>query len=483
LKILIASSEAVPYIKTGGLADVAGSLTKELRKRNEEAFLVLPLYAEIKSKYKLHATGRSILIKTGNVSYKGRIFTSSKEGNPEAYFIECDELYGRSELYGTSAGDYPDNAVRFIFFSRAVIEVCLAMRIKPDVIHCNDWQTALVPLYLKTIYKDNTYFAKTSTLFTVHNLGYQGIFDASALLSVGLGREYFIPERLEFYGKLNLMKAGLLYADLLNTVSKTYAREIQQAEYGFGLDGVMRKRAGDLYGIINGIDYEEWGPETDAFIPSQYSLRDMKGKAICRKTLLKEAAFFNETLPIGASISRLSSQKGVDIVLDSLESLLALGLNVIVIGKGEDEYERRFRKAAKTYKGRIFVYIGFQEHLAHLIYAGSDFFLMPSRYEPCGLGQLIAMRYGTVPIARKTGGLADTIQDYDHMRYTGTGFLFNDYSPYAMQDAVKRALCVFSDKTNMKKLVCDVMKKDFSWSVSADNYLDLYKKACRRTMK
>ncbi|PKL52047.1 MAG: glycogen synthase GlgA [Nitrospira bacterium HGW-Nitrospira-1] len=480
MKILMASSEAVPYIKTGGLADVAGTLLKELRSKNEKASLVLPLYAAIKNKYKLHATGKAILVKMGDVTYRGSIFASSKEDNPEAYFIECDELYGRTELYGTSAGDYPDNAIRFIFFSRAVLELCLAMRIKPDVIHCNDWQTALIPLYLKTIYKDNTHFAKTATLFTVHNLGYQGIFDAATLLYTGLGREYFTPERLEFYGKLNLMKAGLLYADLINTVSNTYAQEIQQPEYGFGLDGIMKKRAEDLYGVINGIDYGQWDPAMDTLIPSQYGASDLKGKERCRRQLCQEASFHKKTLPVAAIISRLSSQKGVDLVLSSLEALIAAGLNLIVLGKGEAEYERLFKGAAESYKGRIFAHIGFDEKLARLIYAGSDFFLMPSQYEPCGLGQLIAMKYGTVPIARKTGGLADTIQDYDHMTRTGTGFLFSGYSPYALQDAVKRAICVFTDKPNMKKMVADVMKKDFPWSRSTDTYLKLYKRAGKR---
>lgn len=483
MKVLLASSEAVPYIKTGGLADVAGSLLKELRKKNVKALLVIPLYASIKSKYKLHATGKLITVRMGNVSYAGRIFASSKDENPEAYFIECDELYGRPELYGTSAGDYPDNAIRFIFFSRAVLEVCLAMRIKPDVIHCNDWQTALIPLYLKTIYKDKTCFAETSTLFTVHNLGYQGIFDASTLLYTGLGREYFISERLEFYGKLNLLKAGLLYSDLINTVSDTYAREILQPEYGFGLEGVIRKRAGDLYGIMNGIDYGEWDPKKDTFIPARYSVGDFKGKRQCRGKLYLETALSREKFPIVAIVSRLSSQKGVELVLSSLEALLATGVNLVVLGKGDDEYERLFTKAAQFYKGRIFVHAGFEEHMAHLIYAGSDFFLMPSKYEPCGLGQLIAMKYGTVPIARKTGGLADTIQDYDHMTQTGTGFLFCDYSAYAMQDAVKRAICVFTDKARLKKIVSDSMKNDFPWSKAADKYLLLYGLACKKVRR
>ena len=483
MKILLASSEAVPYIKTGGLADVAGSLLKELRIKNQEASLVLPLYSAIKSKHKLHATGKAILVKMGSMTYRGSIFASSKGGNPEAYFIECDELYARPELYGPPAGDYPDNALRFIFFSRAVIEACIAVRIRPDVIHCNDWQTALVPLYLKTLYKGNSYFSKTATLFTVHNLGYQGIFDGSTLSYTGLGKEYFVPDRLEFYGKLNLMKAGLLYADLLNTVSVTYAREIQQVEYGFGLDGLTRKRALELYGIINGIDYAEWDPSKDTLIPSGYTQSDLKGKELCRKKLCREAAFDKPALPIVSLVGRFSSQKGIDLVLGSMEPLAAMGVNLIVLGKGDDKYQRLLKKASVPYKGRIFVHVGFEERLAHLIYAGSDFFLMPSQYEPCGLGQLIAMKYGTVPIARKTGGLADTIQDYDHLTHAGTGFLFSDYSPYAMQDAVKRALCVFTDKPKMKKLASEVMGKDFSWSRSADSYLELYKAAGKKAGK
>ncbi|MBS1112098.1 MAG: glgA, partial [Nitrospirae bacterium] len=340
MKILIASPEAVPYAKTGGLADVAGALLKELRLKHEKAFLVLPLYTVIKSKYKLYATGKTIVVKIGNAQYKGKIFCSAKDENPEAYFIECDELYGRPELYGTSAGDYADNAIRFIFFSRAVLELCLTMRIKPDVIHCNDWQTALIPLYLKSLYKDNSHFARTSTVFTVHNMGYQGIFEASVLFYAGLGRDYFIPERLEFYGKLNLMKAGLLYSDLITTVSETYAHEIQLAEYGFGLDGVLRKRAGDLYGIMNGIDYAEWAPERDAFIPSKYDVDDPGGKLRCRKILTQKAAFAKEKLPVAAIISRLSSQKGIDLVMSSIDALVAMGMNIIVLGKGEALYER-----------------------------------------------------------------------------------------------------------------------------------------------
>lgn len=480
MKILIACSEAVPYVKTGGLADVAGSLLKELRRQHEEAFLVLPLYASIKNRYALYDTGRSILITIGNIAYQGSIYASSPGNNAEAYFIECDELFGRPELYGTSAGDYRDNARRFIFFSRAVLEFCRALRIKPDVIHCNDWQTALVPLYLKTLYKESATLAQTASLFSIHNLGYQGVFDASTFLLTGLGPRYFSPEGLEYYGKLNLMKAGLLYADMISTVSETYAQEIQQAEYGFGLDGVMRKRARDLYGILNGLDYEEWNPAGDRFTAYQFDEEDLKGKMRCRKQVCTEAAFGREALPIAAVVGRLSSQKGIDLILESLEALAAMGVNLIVLGKGDAEYERLLAKAADVLKGRLYVHLGFDESLAHRVYAGSDFFLMPSRYEPCGLGQLIAMRYGTIPIARRTGGPADTIQDYDHLQQTGTGFLFSDYSASAMLDAVKRALSLFASRKYMKQTVRSCMKKIFPWSRSAEQYRALYHKAVRK---
>jgi starch synthase len=341
----------------------------------------------------------------------------------------------------------------------------------------------MIPLYLKTIYKGINNFKKTSTLYTVHNLGYQGVFDASALPYTGLGRDYFTLEGLEFYGKLNLMKSGLIYSSLISTVSNTYAKEILEPENGFGLDGVLRKRKGDLFGIINGIDYNEWDPGKDMFLTSRYTFRDLKGKIKCRETLLNKAKLNDEKLPLIGMISRLSVQKGLDLVLGSVEELMDMGVNIIVLGKGEDNYQNFFVKASKKYKGRFFTDIGFEESLAHLIYAGCDFFLMPSKYEPCGLGQLIAMRYGTIPIARKTGGLADTIQDYNHLLSEGSGYLFNDFTASAMQDAVKRALCVFTDKRKMRKMVHDVMNADFSWEVSADKYLDLYKKCVKKVIK
>lgn len=480
MRILIATPEAVPYVKTGGLADVTGALLKELRQKNENTSLILPLYSGIKNNFKLYRTDKSVRITMGGITAVGDIWISGKSPSPQSYFIDCENLYGRPELYRTSDGDYPDNAIRFIFFSRAVIETCIAMNMKPDVIHCNDWQTAMLPLYLKTIYRGNKYLKKTAILYTIHNLGYQGLFAASDMKYTGIGWDYFTPERLEFYGRLNFMKAGLLYSDLINTVSATYAKEILEKENGFGLDGVLRKRQDDLYGVINGIDYNEWGPAKDSLIPEQYSIDNIKGKARCKRVLLEKTGLNNERLPLLGIVSRLFSQKGVDLLYNSLEELVSMSVNLVILGKGEDYYQNLFTNAAEKYRGRVFVKIGFEESLAHLIYAGCDFFLMPSRYEPCGLGQLIAMKYGTIPIARKTGGLADTIQDYNHILSKGTGFLFSDYTPSAMQDAVKRALCVFTDNKRMKKMISDTMKSDFSWKTSAEKYLGLYIKAIKK---
>ncbi len=482
MRILIAASEAVPYVKTGGLADVTGVLAREFRRKKEDASLILPLYLSIKKNFKLYKTGKSVRITMGDVTASGDIWISEKSPIPHSYFIDCRELYERPELYGTSYGDYPDNALRFIFFSKAILETCSIMEIRPDVIHCNDWQTAMLPLYLKTIYRGRKYLTRTAVLYTIHNLGYQGLFDASDMKYTGFGLEYFTPERLEFYGRLNFTKAGLMYSDLINTVSENYAREILEKENGFGLDGVLREKKDNLYGVINGINYSEWNPAKDSFIPKQFNIDNIKGKARCKKFLLNKTGLNNEKLPLLGVVSRLSSQKGVDLIYESLGELISVGLNIVILGRGDEHYEIIFAKAAEKYRGKVFVKIGFDESLAHMIYAGCDFFLMPSRYEPCGLGQLIAMKYGTIPIARKTGGLVDTIQDFDQISLKGTGFLFSDYTPSAMQDAVKRALCVYKDNMRMKKMISASMSCDFSWGKSARKYVELYKKAIGKVL-
>lgn len=467
----------MPYAKTGGLADVTGALVKEFRKRKHRASLILPLYSSIREKFKLQKTGKTIRVPMGNFALEGTIYTSGKGKVPEAYFIECNQLFERPELYGTAYGEYGDNAVRFIFFSRAVLEACIALEIHPDIIHCNDWQTGLIPLYLKSLYAHHLQFSTTATLFTVHNLGYQGNYESGNIALTGLGWDYFVPERLEFYGTLSLMKAGLLYADLLNTVSETYSQEILGPEYGCSMEGILFKRRQDLFGIVNGIDNQEWDPQQDTFLPSPFHTKDLKGKAVCKERLIGLAGFNDSKAPVVGIVSRLSYQKGLDIILEAIDELVRLGANLLVLGKGEELYQSALAVKAEEHKGRVSLYIGFDESIAHLIYGGSDFFLMPSRYEPCGIGQLIAMKYGTIPIARKTGGLADTIADYDHLAGRGTGFLFEEYASRALLSAAKRAFCVYADRKKMQGMVCQAMEMNFSWEKAAAGYLDLYRKA------
>ncbi len=478
MKILIATSEAVPYAKTGGLGDVTGALLSEFRRRGVDASLILPLYRTIRDSFTLHRTGIPIHIRMGAASFGGEIWASDGSSMPRAYFIDCEDLFGRAEFYGTPAGDYPDNASRFAFFARAVLEACIAMEIRPDVIHCNDWQTALLPLYLKDHYR--AFFPETATLFTIHNIGYQGIFPPAALPAAGIGRHYFHPGAIEFFGKINFMKAGLLYSDLINTVSPTYAKEIVTREFGFGLEGVLRKRMSDLYGVMNGIDYEDWDPMNDRGIQARYGADDLRGKAACKKALLKEAHLTGPNSPLFGVVSRFSSQKGIDLIADAAEEIVGLGAGLVIVGKGEAYYQNLLAEIAVRHRGRMFVKIGFEEGLARRIYAGCDFFLMPSSYEPCGLSQLIALRYGTIPVARRTGGLADSICDYDHLAAKGTGFLFDDFTPSGLRDSVKRALCLFTDESRRGRVAAAGMREDFSWEMPAGKYIGLYEKARRK---
>lgn len=471
MKILIAASEAVPYAKTGGLADVAGALLKEYKGMKKEAYIILPLYRCIKKGVvSLKDTGLKIKVPVGERVIEARLFRDKSS----AYFIEHEDFFNREELYGIPRGDYADNASRFIFFSRGVLEACKRLKFQPDVIHCNDWQTGLVPLYLKTLYKTDPFFKGTASLLTIHNLGYQGLFPAAQMPLTGLGRELFTHEGLEFYGMINFLKAGLISADILTTVSNTYAKEILLKEFAFGLEGVLKLRENDVFGVINGIDYDEWDPFKDMLIPEKFSSGDLHGKAGCKKRLIKEAVLDKVNRPLIGLVGRLSTQKGLNLVLQSLEELVSLGVNLILLGKGDESLQVGLSEAARKYKRRVSVTIGFDESLAHKIYAGSDFFLIPSKYEPCGLGQLISMKYGSIPIGRKTGGLADTIKDYDHLASKGTGFLFSDFTPSAMQDAIKRALCLYTDSSKMKNVVKDTMKMDFSWKRSAERYIQLY---------
>ena len=480
MRIVIASPEAVPYVKTGGLADVAGALIKVFRRMKKDAILVLPLYRTVSGgQPRLADTGISLQVPVGDRIIVGKVLTD----DGAAYFIECDEFFDRPELYGTADADYADNSSRFIFFSKGVIELCKALAFKPDIIHCNDWQTGLIPLYIKTLHKHDGFFKKTATLLTIHNLGYQGLFPASHMPLTNLGWEMFTPEGIEFYGMVNFLKGGVIASDVLNTVSETYAREILLPESGFGLHGVLKMRESDLYGIINGIDYGEWDPAKDNFLAARY--RDLSGKMLC-KTDLQRLLFKKshkggkQRLPLIGMVTRLSEQKGMDLVMQAIPDILSSGARLIILGKGDERFQKGLQKVSDAHRDNISVTIGFDETLAHRIYAGSDFFLMPSKYEPCGLGQMIALRYGTVPIARRTGGLADTVQDFEPLSGKGTGFLFADYTASAMLDAIKRAFCVFTDGEKMQNMIRNGMKMDFSWEKSARRYLELYETALRK---
>lgn len=482
MKVAIVTSEAIPYSKTGGLADVAGTLFKEYIKMGLETYLFIPLYMTTKKQFakEIHDTGVEIDVLIGKEIKKGRVFRSQN-----VFFVGNDEYFDRDELYGTAAGDYPDNDRRFTFFCKMVLEICKRLNIDIDIMHCNDWQTGLIPLFLKTLYKDSQIFNKTHSLITIHNLGYQGIFPQQTMEITGLGPELFNPDGIEFYGNVNFLKAAIISADAITTVSKTYAKEILTPEYGFGMEGVLKNRADKIYGVLNGIDYNEWNPSSDNLLPRNYSSNysslgsksDLAGKTTCKKSLIQKCSFKGNTdTPLLCFIGRLSHQKGMDILVDALPGLIkpvpneyeGNEINIIIIGKGDEHYHRALDLAKKRFSKNIFYYPLFDEAFAHLAYAGSDIFLMPSRYEPCGLGQMIAMRYGTIPVARKTGGIADTIEDGK------TGFLFEDHSAHSLSTAINRALKSYSDKKIWSKIIGNAMGMDFSWERSAKMYIEIY---------
>jgi len=495
MRIALISSEAVPYSKTGGLADVAGTLFREYNRMGIEASLFVPLYKVTSEHFRgsLVDTGTEIDIPVGKIAKKCRVFTagqkrSADQRNGTVYFVCNDEYFDRDEMYCDATGDYPDNDARFVFFCKSVLEICRKFSLVFDVLHCNDWQTGLIPLYLRTLYWRGPFFKEARTILTIHNLGFQGLFPASAVELIGLGRDIFNPEGIEFYGKVNFLKAGIISADILTTVSPTYAKEILTAEKGFGLDGMLRKRVDSLFGVLNGIDYTEWDPADDDFIPSNYSKTNLSGKADCKKELLSRCGLKgSQETPLLCFVGRLSAQKGIDLITNTMDQLMKNGVDLLVLGKGDSRLEAVLKDYGRRYPGRAYIGIGFDEALAHLAYAGSDIFLMPSVYEPCGLGQMIAMHYGTIPVAYDTGGLADTIvSPGDHVEkffcekiygtIKETGFLFGSHSPDFFLGEIRKALCIYCNKDIWRKLMKNAMGRDFSWKKSAAMYLELYKK-------
>ncbi len=489
LKILIASPEVVPFAKTGGLADVCGALPKALAKLGHQVKVILPKYRTVdEKKFKLSEVKADVpLIPVGNKNVKIAV-RSYNPPSPEAeyLFMVNDEYYDREELYkDRSTGfDYEDNDERFILFARGTLEILKAMGWQPDIIHANDWQSALIGAYLKTLYAGDPFFKQTATVFSIHNLAYQGNFPKRIFDKIGVSKDLFYPTSpFEFWGNVNFMKAGISYADVINTVSETYAVEIQSSsEFGHGLEGVLRTRNADLYGIINGIDYDVWSPEEDKLISYNYSLDDLSGKRKNKELLLKLCNLPPSTrdVPLIGIISRLADQKGFDLLAQIANELLALDLQMVILGTGDERYHRLLKKMSVKYPKKISVNLRFDNPLAHLIEAGSDMFLMPSRYEPCGLNQLYSLKYGTVPIVRKTGGLADTIENYDPQTGQGTGFVFKNYDASELLHTIKLALKVYEDKNAWTKLMRNGMKKDFSWEASAKKYVEMYQKAIQK---
>ena len=481
MKIAIVGSEAYPFSKTGGLGDVTGSLFREFQKMGHDVYLFTPLYRCTIENFghNIEKISLEFDIPLGRDIKHCKIYTYSKEleGSPQLrrdpskniFFIGNDEFFNRQDLYEDQSGAYSDNDARFAFFCKGVIELIKVMELRLDIIHCNDWQTGLIPLYLKTLYLDSEFFRDTRTVFTIHNIAYQGLFTPASLELLGLGMEFLNPEGIEFYGNISYLKAGILWSDVITTVSNSYAREILTPEFGFGMEGVLNKRSQSLLGIPNGIDYTEWNPASDPNLPYSYTRAKLTGKMECKRELIKRCAFKDEIdKPLFAFVGRLSYQKGLDLLISSLTESIMRDLNLVIIGKGEEQYKRLLSYLKSRFPEKIFFYNGFDESLAHLTYAGSDVFLMPSRYEPCGIGQMIAMRYGTITIGRKTGGLSDTIED------GRTGFLFEEFSREALTMAIKIALNTFKFKKLWIEMIKDSMSRDFSWKKSAQKYLTLY---------
>ncbi|MBM4386178.1 MAG: glycogen synthase GlgA [Deltaproteobacteria bacterium] len=467
--IVFVSSEVAPYSKTGGLADVSGALPKALASLGINVSVVTPLYKTV-NRANLKEQPKGIEVTLGGRSEKFNVFLDESHGSHKVYLLENQAFFGRDFPYGTREGDYPDNHLRFSFFSYAIFELIRKYRLNPDVIHCNDWQSALIPLYNHLFYLG--YF---NTLITIHNLAYQGTFPPDVIPDVGLNWELFNPDQVEFYGKINFLKAGIISANKISTVSGKYAAEIQTEEFGCGLEGVLRKRSGDLHGILNGADYSEWDPSVDNLLPAKFSAEDLSGKAACKAALQKEFSLaVNPGACLIGLVGRLAAQKGLDLFVEAFERFPG-GAQFVLLGTGEKFYEDKAIELAAKYPEKIGAKIAYDNRIAHLIEAGCDMFLMPSRYEPCGLNQIYSLRYSTIPIVHATGGLDDTIADVRSDRENGNGFKFEGYSADNLVKAVSDAVSFYRGEGKFwDSLRKRVARMDFSWTKSAKKYIDLY---------
>ena len=477
LRILFLSPEVVPYAKTGGLADMAGSLPCALQRQGAEVRLCLPFYRMVREgNFETRPRLKNLEVPLGKETLTVDVLETITEENIPVYLIEREDLYDRPNLYGNASGDYYDGLERFTLYAHASLLMAEALGFAPDIIHCHDWQTGLVPALLKGPYRQSPILQEARTVFTIHNIGYQGLFPVDKFRVTGLPVQFFNPEGLEFWGKISLLKAGIVYSDAITTVSPTYAKEIQTPEFGLGMGGILQHRMSFLHGILNGIDYRYWDPSNDPYLPAHYSAANTRGKQLCKEALIKEMNLNPslKRLPLLGMVTRLDSQKGVDILIDIVDQILALDVTLVILGSGNIAYQEALQAVAHKHPGYVGLEIGFDDALAHRIMAGADIFLLPSRYEPCGLTQMYALKYGTVPVARATGGLEDTIVAFDPQMGTGNGFKFGPYEPEAFLSSVRQAVELFKDQRHWRKIMANGMAGDFSWDRSARAYIDLY---------
>jgi len=476
MHIAFVASECVPFSKTGGLADVVGALPRSLAAAGHEISVYLPRYRHTR------ISEERTVVQSITVPFDDRYrFCSilSGAGYPGVrfFFVDYPPYFDRDGLYGTASGDFPDNAERFTLFCRAVIEGSKILGV-PDIFHCHDWQSAMVPVLLRTQYVEDPAFRNAGTVFTIHNMGYQGLFPPEILPLLMLPWDLFTISKMEYFGNVNFLKGALAYSDFITTVSRKYSQEIQTAEFGFGLEGVLKERAQTVTGILNGVDYEEWNPETDRFIATHYSSEDLTGKAECKRDLLASFGLnqADENAPVIGIVSRFAAQKGFDLIGQIVDRLALEDVLLVVLGSGDKLYEEMFMRLNRRVPNKIAVRIAYDNVLAHKIEAGADTFLMPSRYEPCGLNQIYSLKYGTPPIVRATGGLDDTIDPWDPRTKKGTGFKFQEYTGEALLRAIHQAVQLYRDQGSWQKLMRNGMSKDFSWRVAAREYLRVYER-------
>jgi starch synthase len=477
LSVLMVTSEAHPFAKTGGLAEVAAALTDALARMGHTVTLVLPRYKSIS------VDGASRLqtrLRLGDRLQPITFYEQPIAERATAVFVDVPELFDRDGLYGTPTGDYPDNVLRFGVFDRAAIEYPRLKQWRPSIIHAHDWQAGLVPVYQKMHLSSDPFVGGVPVVFTIHNLAFQGVFPASNLPQLGLGWEVLDVQAMEFWGNISFLKGGINFSEKITTVSPGYAKEIVRPELGFGFEGVLARRSADLVGILNGIDTSRWTPAADAFVPASFNVDDLSGKIAAKRALLADVGLpvNNGALarPAIGLISRLTDQKGFDLIAAAAPELMSLDVTWVLLGSGERRFEDIWRTLAARHPDRVSATIGFDERLAHFIEAGSDMFLMPSRFEPCGLNQMYSLRYGTLPIVRATGGLDDTVVDVDDPSGEGTGFKFTDYTPGALLATVRRAVAAFGEKDRWRQAQQRGMRRDYSWDASALEYVKLYRR-------